>query len=109
MTDRIQILADIIEPSLSGQYGRDVAEEVALECIQALDMIGPIKWQLGYHPSYQDHINWGDFVYAENAQQAMAILEKRHEHHREWVREGTNGWSDFTLHVRTYPETDDPT
>jgi len=34
---KIKMLADIVEHALSGQYGRDTAEEIAEECLDALE------------------------------------------------------------------------
>jgi hypothetical protein len=75
----LEILADIIEPVLSGQYGRDVAEEVAQECLTVLAMMNPQKWQMGRSKDgnsiwYRD---W--FVFAETEEQALRFAENRDE------------------------------
>lgn len=71
-----QIIADIIEPGLSGQYGRDVAEDIAKEILDALALKEPIKWRQGRKDG--DKIDWSDwFVFADTEEAALKLaLEK---------------------------------
>ena len=101
--DRVKILADVIEPVLSGQYGRDTAEAVAAECVEILDMTHPIKWQVGLYGPRMDSVNWnwGGFVYADNELQAA----ERSLRANEWcIKSFGPGHS---LHVRPFPQTEE--
>lgn len=83
MTPR-DILADIIEPILSGQYGRDTAEEIADECLEVLAMKEPKKWAVGI--GEEDHpIFWrggNSFVFAETKEDA---LRRAREMNSNWL------------------------
>ena len=76
--DKIIMLADIIEPVLSGRYGRGVAEEIAEECLRVLSIEKPVKWELGNWIESRREVCWGrGYVYAKDEKEAAGIFSQR--------------------------------
>lgn len=77
MISRVQIIADIIEDWLSGQYGRDEAIQLAEECVAALDLKHPKKYETGRHVDGKDV--WGCYgsIYAETEESALVVAKTR--------------------------------
>ena len=76
------MLADIIEGVLSGQYGRGTAEEVADECLELFAMQNPQKWAVGLGEKDEPAFFRGSFVFAETREDA---LRKAKEMNSNWL------------------------